>query len=179
METEETTVLAPTNGAHPATLMGRLRAQRQTIADRTSVEIRIRGYDDPQLVPRYRLLLPPELEVIGQNVRRAHKGDSARLLAASINILVAACEGFFIREIGSDDLVPLDPGDGNPDPVKFDLRLAEALGIPLPDEPVARDIVRGVFGGEKHDVELVEYGQMLQRWMADTSIDVNRELLGE
>lgn len=149
-----------------SSLMGRLRAQRDEIARRKTTTFPLPGYNDPQLVPEFRLLGSDELKLIGQKIRRQFDDEQDRLFNGLIDQTLAACTQIFIRERDADALVLLDP-DGL-GPMRFDQRLAELLAI---DAETARGTLLGVFNG--NDVAVFAYCQRLAEWMGNTSVKLD------
>jgi hypothetical protein len=161
---------------HGTSVMERLRAARAAAAKRTTTNIPIANYAKygaPQLVARYHVLEVDEVEEIGNRVKQQADTDGARMLYGAIDVMVAACDGIFLREPGGV-LEPLDPfGEGAP--LTFsDPRLADVLGFEDPGS--ARGLVRGVF---PNDHMVIVHGMLLQRWMEDTSIRTDEDDLGE
>jgi hypothetical protein len=76
-----------------------------------------------------------------QRAATSENGASAdRELAAECDLLIAGLDQLYARE-GDAEAVPLDPDE----PMRFDLRTAELLGIPATR---AREVVLALFGGD-------------------------------
>lgn len=164
----------------PKNLVEQLAAKRRLIAETKETFIPITGYDQqpPLLLARYRLLDGPELNRIGDKVGREVKSRWDRQIYSAVDTFVAACIGFYV-----------DKGDGKPVPMQhagaeitgYTVALAEALQYrdEIPDGPdhiVARAVAFGLFAN--NDAAISEHNFMLNRWFANTSIDVSQGLLG-
>lgn len=160
----------------PDSLLDVLAQKRQIIADTTGVDIRLPGYDidPPILYASYRLLDGKELQVIGQTVQRKFKSRSDRELYANVDVFTRAITGFKY-DMGDGELKVLtlrgEPITG------FDASLAEALQFTdkIGDPNDARQVVFGLF---VHEVPIYDHGLKLNRWFANTGVDVNASLMG-
>lgn len=152
-------------------LFDRIRAQQKHVASDQTVELPIPGYSNPALVVKYRWVDPDEVKEIGVKVRAQFATDEDRMLYAAMDVMIVGCEGLYMRDTGEKTLQPLDPGDGI---LRFDDRLERFFER----EPSgsARTAVDVAF--KENPYAVVAHGQLLQRWMADTTIDLSR-LLGE
>ena len=157
------------------TLMERLRAERQGMAEDQSIDISIPGYGDPVLLCRYRLVEGRELQRIMDKVRRQTKDSFDRNLLTTVDTFIAACEGIYIKEPDSEEEpVPLDP-DNTGAPMQYEPSLAKFLGFEANN---AREVVRGVFG--ENDNAIMQHGARLARWFGNTELtDTEEFLLGE
>lgn len=165
----------PTEVAQPGSLLELIRSQAQDSAEGKTVDLPISGWSNPELVARYRFLPIEETQPLASPIKAEFKDDTDRFRYATIALIVEACEGIFVRERGSRDLIALegilDDGKG---PVRYEERLEVALG--RPPSGSARGAVHQAF--KDNDYAAVEHGQLLQRWMNDTTVDVEK-LLGE
>lgn len=155
-------------------LLERLRAQQSESVAGQTVEIPVAGYSNPGVIVRYAFLDSDESKKIGKRIRGQFVEEFDRLLFGTIDAMVAACAGIYVRN-GTGELEPLDPDGGGP--VLFDDRLAKALAITVNPESPARDLVRQLFKG--NDYAVAEHGGLFQRWLSDTSIDVSGGTLGD
>ena len=158
----------------PENLLDQLALRRKEISETKEVFIPVPGYDKepPLLLIRYRLLEGPELDRIGNSIRRTFKSRWDRQLYAGVDTFINAVVGVFI-----------DLGNGVPQPLTrngvpilgFTRELAEGLQfadeIGDPDRP--RDVVFGLFAN--NDVAIAQHNFLLNRWMGDTSVDVSKE----
>lgn len=168
--------VAAGNGASPLasqSILDVLRARRAETAAHETVDLAVPGYKG-DLVARYHLIGDArDLDKIGQNVRKGFRTDIDRIVNTSIDLLIEACNGLYGKSPDSGELVSLaDTGD----PVCYDARCAEMFGIDINPQSPARSILRGMFFGNENAI--IEHAQLLQRWMADTSVEVD-ETLGE
>lgn len=143
--------------------------ERQKTLGATTCYIDVTGYAG-RLVACYRLMDGKELELIGKRVERQAQDQAEKLVWGSADILIAACEGFYLRA-DDDTLHPLLVEGEH---VKYDENLAEFLDY---KEQVksARDVVIGLFAD--NDMALVQHQVRYARWMADPSKDPNQEAL--
>jgi hypothetical protein len=172
IEEERTTPGADTPGS---SLMDRLRAKHQELSERQTIDIPLPGYED-LLVARYRVLtVKNEISPIAKRVAKESKGDQGvAQLSATLDAMARACVELLTPR--DDELVPLSGAFG-PDepPVRYDERLAEFMG--WTDVTNARETILKLFAGNEPMV--LAHGNMLQRWMSDTSRDVSNEFLSD
>ena len=154
-----------------------LAAQRKILGDTREVNIPIPGYDrePPRLLARYRLLEGPEIERIGNKVRRESRNSWARQINAAVDTFIAALVGFYY-----------DNGDGQYRELtfhgehlkRFDEDLANALNFrdELPEQTTARQVCLAMFN--QNDARIAQHMYLLSAWFADTSLDVEAELAG-
>lgn len=157
----------------PSSVRDRLRAQRQEVQRQKWCDITIPGYDG-ELVARYRLVDGEELEKVGSRLRHKSKNQADRLVNGSMDTLIMACEGFYVRSQRDDQLYPIQDETG--EIMRYDDRLAEFLNFPAES---ARDVVRGVFGN--NEMAIVQHNAKFSAWLADTSRDPDEpiNLLGD
>lgn len=148
--------------------LDQLRAKYQEIAARETVEIPLPHFAG-DLVARYRLL--DQRHDIAPILKRAEKlPEAERELAASADLLIAACVGLIARQ-PDDSMEELVDGQG--EPIVYDHRLADGLGIEAQNP---RQLLHHLF----HDgPALIGHARRLQLWMSDTSLDVGQTFLGE
>jgi hypothetical protein len=155
-----------------------LSAKRKAIAEAKEVFIPVPGYEHkpPILQIKYRLLSGKELGMIGDSVSRQFKSRDERGIQAAVQTFIAAVDGIFFD---LEDGKGAQPLTFNGEPIRgFTAELAAALGftenINNPDSP--RDVVFGLFGN--NEVMIGQHNFKLNRWMGDTSRDVNEDLFG-
>lgn len=154
---------------HMSSVRDRLRKQRSEVQKRDTCDIDLPGYSG-ELVARYKMMGAQELEVIGKKIQRQMKTQADRLLYGSMDTLIAACEGFFLRIDGQDGDV-LHPLTVENEPVKYDENLAKFLEFPATS---AREVLRGVFAD--NEMAIVQHAAKHSRWMADPTSDPNSPL---
>lgn len=152
----------------PATGMDMLRAKRAEAAKRTTIDLRVPGYDG-LLVARYRLLDPLiEGREIGDRVTAQFKGDeTSQIHYMHVDTLIRACEGLYLRG-DNGTLEPIDP-EGTGEPVKYDHRLATGLGFDVDPAQPARSALLAAFNGNKVAINI--HAGQLQQWMGDPTGD--------
>jgi hypothetical protein len=155
-------------------LMSQLAAKRKEIAESKETYIPVPGYDrsPPLLLIKYRLLEGPELEIIGNNIRREFKKRWDRQMYAAVDTMIMACVGLFLED-----------ADGNKSPLtmngvpitSFTRELAEGMQFTgeIQNADRHRDVVFGLFAN--NDIAIAQHNFLLSRWMSDTSIDVSAE----
>jgi len=154
-----------------------LQAKHRELANTRHVDIPVPGYDKqpPLLFVRYRLLEGTEISRMGDKIRRETKDKWQRQIFAAVDTFIAACKGFYV-----------DAGDGARQELKYegehltnyDIRLAEAMGFrdELPEQPTARAVAFSLFNS--NDAAIAQHNALLNMWFADTSLDVQAELMG-
>lgn len=157
----------------PDNLISQLREKRRAVEETKEVFLPIQGYDasPPKLLARYRLLSGPEINVIGEKVRRTIKGRWERQITAAVDFMIAACTGMFVDLEDGNGPIPLTFNGG--EVTGFTEDLAQVLGFET--DGTARSVVFGVFG--KNELSISTHNIQLNRWMSDTSLDVTQDLL--
>jgi hypothetical protein len=170
----------PTEVIQPNSVMESLRAKHRELRESKTLDLPIPGYDG-DLVARYRLLTMKELENIGNRVQKQVKNQGDRVLRASLDAIIVACEGMYYNRDGR--LVPLSESISKDEPmIKYDDRLIEFLALELreddPLEPTlgpARKTVLAVFG--ENDIAILDHSRAIGQWSSDTSRDVTEAFL--
>lgn len=160
----------------PTNLLEQLAAKRKELSDTKETFIPVPGYDrhPPLLLVRYKMLAGPELNIIGEKIRREVKDRLQRSMLAAVDTFIAAAIGLFV-----------DQGDNKPpEPLTyqgvtitgFTPELAEALQFTgeLSDPPTARSIVFKLFAD--NDSAIAKHNYMLNRWFTDPTLDVGEEM---
>lgn len=165
-----------TDGEQSSNLLSQLAEKRREIADTKDVFLPVPGYDKeaPILLIKYRLLTGPELERIGQKVRREVKGRWDRQLEAAVETFIAACDGVYVDLEDGKDPQPLTINGR--EVTGFTRDLAEGLEFAdrLQDPDRARDVLFGLFAN--NDVAISKHNFLLNMWMSDTSVDISKEM---
>lgn len=154
-----------------ADVFDRLAAKREELSSDQRALIPVPGYNDPQLLIEYKLMTGPELNAIGRKVGKETKDAWYRQLHAAIDVMVAAATGVYVQMDGSEPKALTI--DGEPC-TGYTSSLAQKLRIDAGDPPRVRKVVREIFGN--NDVALGNHSFRLQRWMSDTSVNVDEEL---
>lgn len=158
----------------PRSRLDALKARRAELGEERHLDLDVPGYGG-DLVARYRVPPAGELDRVAKRISKLPEGE--RLLAATISQVILACDSMWIRVNG--ELEPLDPNDTLP--VRYDHRLAEALGIEITAKTTAAEVVKSVFvsGTGLNVAALSAHASQLGEWMIDTSRDVDEDFLGE
>lgn len=172
---EETTpplVHQITEATQPNSLMEQLAAKRKEIAETRSEFFPIVGYESEGLCAEHRLMDRPEVEIIGKNVLREFKERGDRQQAILVDQIINSVTGIYVKN-GKGKPEPLLDDDGSH--VRSWDHFAERLGwTRVPD---SRAALYYVFGD--NEFMIGQYGILLNRWMGNTGIKVDEELLGE
>lgn len=173
-ERDETDVLqngqevrALTSGDQPS-ILDQLVAAREEAVDNQTVDLELPGYKG-LLWARYGLLDNSQLGKIAKRVKRQYKKQEELVLALSCDILIAACEGFYHRNENGD--LEAITRDGE---VLNYTNAGEFLKF---EAPTARLSVIQVFAG--NEIAVIDQQVRLARWMRNTGIEVDADLLGE
>lgn len=143
-----------------ASLLAQVREKRRAAGAARTIDLAIPGYDG-DLIARYRLVdALGEGKLIGEKIRRDFKTEEDRNYWGAVDVLITACEGFYLRNAETGELEPLDPdGQG---PVCYDHRLAKGLEL---DTTTARDTLTALFNGQT--IRILAHAVKLAEWMQD------------
>jgi hypothetical protein len=119
-----------------------------------------------------------ELDNIARKVARDHKDVFNRNLYTAMDTMIILCIGLYVQPPEVDEPVELDPQEMG-EPVRFDYRLGEIVGITDPEEAKSRVVLRKLFGN--NDFAVIAHAEKLNRWLANVKADLNVEFwqLGE
>lgn len=147
-------------------LRDRLRQRREEKRADNRLDLIVPGYEG-DLGVRYRPIPEGELQGFAQRLTKETEG-----LAAARQMIVASCDTILVRE---GDLEPLTDDDNQP--IRFDERLGEFLGI---DADRAVDIAAEVFSpGGAQPLAVMAHASALVNWMQGKDLEVDEDLLGE
>ncbi len=153
--------VASSNGdvakAGEGSILNAIRSKRQAMSKDRKTIIDIPGYDG-MLVAEYRVIPYDQMSKLMNKAASAK--DSQGELNAVTDVLVRACHQILVRD-ESGKLEPLNeavPEFGD-DPVRYDLRLAQAAEV---TGDRARLICQNVFN---NDLALVDHNNTLVEWM--------------
>jgi hypothetical protein len=162
-----------------------LRQDLKELEESEEVFIPITGYERVGLQVKYRLPESgKELDAIARRVSREFKDRFSQGLYTSIDTMIILCLGLYVQpteeiplETPIKEPVELDP-DESGEAVRFDERLAEALGF-ADEVHSSRAVVRRLFGG--NDMAIMNHSERLNRWLMNTkaNLDVEFWQLGE
>lgn len=121
----------------PGSPISRLREVRQEVAQRTTVDLDVPGYQG-LLIARYE---PIPYDVETRATRRAlqHEGDPDAITQAAADCLISACVGMYYR----DEQGEVQPLMWEQEQVRFDKGLAAVLDLEFGETP--REVLLGVF----------------------------------
>lgn len=146
-----------------------LRRRRQQIANIKYLDLDIPGYGG-ELVARYKLLNWDHVRRIAK--KHENSREKRKLLYAQVDLLIEACDGFYRRVDGGEELAPLDPERT----IRYDKALAEGMGFSEEESESARKVCLALF---VNDLALVDHHGDLLNWMRGSQEDVDAELVGE
>jgi hypothetical protein len=167
---------APGNGSAPVapSVLDKLREKRNEIAEGRTVELAIPGYGDT-LVARYRAI--PYREVTKarkKNAKRSGSDPDAELRFGT-SMLARACDAMLVRPDEDGGLVELQttvPEFGD-EPVRYDKRLAEAVGMDPAMANSASAVIRFVFGADDSTWALMRHAEAYEEWLASNETDAD------
>lgn len=156
-------------------VLTRLRAQRQALTEKRTLDIPIPGYE---LTARYKAISYETVDKIQERARKASQGIGSRAdLNAAADVLARSCLAIFERGAGGK-LVPLNEllekwGD---DPICYDERLAEAVGT---EGKKAREVIFNVFAVDEpdtgNDMVLMGHQTEILQWLRQTKAEVDAD----
>lgn len=159
----------------PQTPLEALRAKRDESAAKRDVLIPVgSAYDEIGLKVKYRLLERNETDEIAKRVRKQTKERGEFMFRVLVDTIIASCEGFFLVADGvkDEDAEPL-MNEAKTEVIETYTQLAgELAGEPFTN---ARQAVLYVFGD--NEFAAGAHGLLLNRWLGDTNIDIDSELL--
>jgi hypothetical protein len=151
-------------------LFDNLAKKREEIAEQTETLIPVAGYEDPQLFIQYALIPGDDIDRIGRRNQRV-KDSYYRGLYNAIDVMIASCRGIYVESDNGSDPVQLT-ADGVPVD-HFSESFAEKMRIEKRD--TARNVVFGLFN--YNHIAIGQHSFRLQRWMGNTSLNVDEDLL--
>ena len=181
MELDEETTLVHDITSDEATkqpsLAEQLRARRAEISETKEVLLPVIGYEEFGLMAKHRLMDRPEVEKIGRKVMSETKNRGERNMRILLDTVINSTVGFYIRQNEEEEPSPvLDASIGDVQVLNWG-DCARYLGWDPKYGDDARSALYFVFGGNEFAVG--QYGILLNRWMGNTGINVDEELLGE
>lgn len=169
-ETQVLPALGNGNGHEPASVFDALRAKRAEHNAESFYDLDVPGYQG-LLVLRLGPIPGPTLSALRARMEKSRAPERDYNLNA--DYLIAACRDVLVRGSVDDPLVPAD----DEDPMRLDVRLAEALGL---TSTSARDTVHQVYGAAPSP-ELaisVAVGRYLE-WAAAMNVEDDEAFMGE
>lgn len=164
-----------TDRSGPQTPMEALRAKRNEAASKRDVLIPVgSAYDEEGLRVKYRLLERPDTDEIAKRVRKQTKDRSEFMFRVLVDTIIAACDGFFLIPDGKTEAEaePLMSEDGSHVIETYIQFASDLAGEEFTNHRAA---VLYVFGDNEFTAG--QHGLLLNKWLGDTSIDIDSELL--
>lgn len=159
----------------PQSLAEQLRAKRTEIAETRDTLIPITGYNEPVLMAKHRLMDRQEIERIGKRVVKETKDRGERNMRILCDQIINSAVGFYFQRATDPEPLPLEDEHGEYI-TRWD-QLATYLGWDLAQGGTARGALYFIFGD--NEFAIGQFGILLNRWMGNTSFEVDSELLGE
>lgn len=159
----------------PQSLAEQLRAKRTEIAETRDTLIPITGYDEPVLMAKHRLMDRPEIEQIGKRVVKETKDRGERNMRILCDQIINSAIGFYFQRATDPEPLPLEDETGETI-TRWD-QLAAYLGWQPQQGGTARGALYYVFAD--NEFAIGQFGILLNRWMGNTSFQVDQEFLGE
>ena len=150
-----------------------LQADMQELAETKEAYIPVKGYERVGLQVCYHLPdRGKELDQIARKVQREVKDNYNRNITIAIDTMIHLCSGLYVQPAGVTERVMLDL-DHTGEPVMFDEKLAEMLGIES-QVSTAREVVRKLFGN--NEMMIISHAEKLNRWLQNTKADLSLEI---
>lgn len=156
-----------------ASMMDQIRAQHKKLADSQDTIISVPGYEE-LLAVKYRVLdVQREINDINRRTSREFSDPIVAALYSTLDAMARACVEIFA--VRGDDNVPLSEAFG-PDtpPIRYDQKLAEFMDFK--DVETAREVILRLFA--ENEPMIMDHGIRLNRWMTNTSRQVNDSFAG-
>jgi hypothetical protein len=175
---EATPVRGFENGDAPAqfsdaSIVDLLQEDMRELAETKEAYIPVKGYERVGLQVCYHLPdRGKELDEIARKVQREVKDNYNRNITIAIDTMIHLCSGLYVQPAGVTERVMLDL-DHTGEPVMFDERLAEMMGI-AGEVSTARQVVRKLFGN--NDMMIISHAEKLNRWLQNTKADLSLEI---
>jgi hypothetical protein len=154
-----------------------LRQRREELRKRDHIDLVVPSYSGV-LGVRYEPIPDEEFDKLVKRITAAGGANAPSNIDAACDLLIKACSCMLLR-VG-DDLEVLEDESGVA--VKFDVRLAEALGFAddYDGTPTARQVVRGVFSPDgTAPLAPGQHANALLEWMQGNEGKIDEALLGE
>lgn len=158
-------VAATANGQ--ASHLAWLRTRHEALSADRHLDVEVPGYDG-RLVMRFGPV-PWATIARAQTLATREDRDGRGLLAANMDVLIAACRQVLFRD-DAGDLASVDPSG---EPRRVDPELAELLGI---EAKSARDTLRWIFPSE---ISIGVVAGEVVSWTQSMSTETADELMGE
>lgn len=147
----------------------RIRAERESIAAEKTIDLIVPGYSG-LLAVRYRAISDREMEEYARRIQK--EGDAG--IRAGYDLLIETSECILVRVEESEPFEVLEDEDGHP--VKFDVRLAEFLGV---EAKSARETVAQTFSPDgAQSLAAFSHISAVQEWLMGKSSEIDPSLLG-
>lgn len=152
-----------------ASIRDQIRAEREAIASEKTLDLLVPGYRG-LLAVRYHSISDRELE---EYLKRAQR-ENDQSIRSNYDLLIEACETILYRESDEQEFTPAL--DENGDQIRFDVRLAEMLGM---DATTARETVAGFFSPDgAQPLAVAQHIGAVADWLQGKSSEIDPALLG-
>jgi len=157
-------------------LAEQLRARRAEIAETKDVLIPLIGYEEMGVTVKHRLMERSEIEAIGRKVIQETRDRTERNMRILLDTILNSTMGFYHQANGAPISPVINDLEDNRQVLNWD-EFARYLGWKPGGEGDARSALYFVFAGNEFTIG--QYGILLNRWMSNTGLNVDEELLGE
>jgi len=144
-------------GSEGLNALASLRTRRAEIVNELYTDIKVPRWDEPELYVRFKPVSAVKLNKAIEKRRKAGGEDWS--LLANADMLIDSCMGVYAVVDGdTDNKLSLKTGEPKGDWTKFDMDLANAIGI---EAQRASDVVLGVYLTEG---DLIDTANKLFKW---------------
>jgi hypothetical protein len=157
----------------PESLFDQLRAKRQEIAEAKETYLTIPGYEETGLRVKHGLLERVEIQVIARAVIKETKDRGERNMRILVDQIIRSTLGFYVQK-GDEPPEPLEERESTTPVLNWD-QFAQNMG--WQSNGTARGALYFAFGN--NEFAIGNYGIMLNRWMGNTTQEVDESFLGE
>jgi len=158
-------------------LLDALVQARDEIASSTETYLMVPGYQKSgfPLFVKYALISGDDIARVGRKVQQEFPRNKVyeRNLYSLVDMMIEACRGIYVEVDGNKQPLTVD----GVAIAGFNEDLASALQLDVNGNQPARSTVIGLF--VNNITALLTHGFLLQRWMGDTTVDVNKEFYEE
>jgi hypothetical protein len=151
------TGVAEVSSDAPVTPLLSLKNRRSQIVESLYLDLRVPRWDEPEIYVRFKPVSTTKLNTAVEKRRKSKSSDWAVL--ANADMLIESCIGVYaVIDGDTENKLSLYPNNPNGAWTRFDMKLAESLGIEA-DE--ATDVVNGLYFTEG---DLIDAANRLFSW---------------
>ena len=158
-------------------LADQLRARRTEIAESREVYLPITGYEEFGVFARHKLLEREDIERIGKQVVGETRDRAERNMRILFDTIIYSTVGFYLKTEDEEGYAQIQDDRHGDAHVTTWPEFAYYLGRDESETSNIRGSLYWVFGGNEFSIG--QYGILLNRWMSNTGMKVDEDLLGE